>query len=86
MHLAPDFLRAEVNRLTLGVPPPAQKELESTAAIAIGAEISPHGPPVVQAPPEKTEGPELAPISRLNSGPSVERRTGFEPATLSLGS
>ena len=79
--LSPGFMRSEVERLKFGFP------VEATVRVAAGAEAGPFAAPLLQgegADVKKagTPGqmPQESPAFRL------ERETGFEPATLSLGS
>lgn len=80
-HLSPAFRLAEADRLKLGADAP--ELLEPMRAVVNATRLGPYGVHVVG---EKNEGPETATISRATSGPSVERRKGFEPSTPSLGS
>jgi hypothetical protein len=71
-HLAPGYLRAEVDRLAFGLP-------ESAPAPLAAMLLQPGVPGTTKAgtPGRK---PQEIPAWKL------ERETGFEPATLSLGS
>jgi len=79
--LSPGFMRSEVERLRFGLP------VEAPVRAAADAEAGPFAAPLLQgegAPKEKAgtprQDPQDVPAFRL------ERETGFEPATLSLGS
>ena len=79
-HLAPDYLRAEVDRLQFF--PDAKVQLEPVP-VAVNAQL---GPMVVQAPPA---GPstDQEPITKPLEKPSVKRarHRGFEPLTYGSG-
>lgn len=83
-HLAPEYLRAEVDRLALGPKPAAGDEPRREASRAVAGSSVPNPSP---RGAQKGEGPESG-----EEFPSkiqallTERRTGFEPATPSLGS
>ena len=84
-HLAPDFMQAEVDKLRL-IPRPAPDQTEVPASLfrAPGGQDG--------ALVGRTEDPEKrkagGPARNLAERPAfhLERETGFEPATLSLGS
>lgn len=85
-HLAPDFLRAEIDRLTFEPKVTASPTAQAPEVVA-GAVNSP--PFVPRLSPElrqrlETESPGSA--TARNRGFIPERRTGIEPATPSLGS
>jgi len=68
-HLAPEYLRAEVDRLQFGARP-APMEPESTtsaesASVAMVANLAPHGPPVVH----DTENDPKPPVTRDTKTP-----------------
>ena len=77
-HLSPAFRLAEADRLKLGADAP-----ELLEPMRLAANL---GQLWVKAGEGNERGPETATISRATSGPSVERRKGFEPSTPSLGS
>lgn len=82
-HLAPEFLRAEVDRLTFQ---PRSTELTNEAGQATGTgDAHPESERSVPNRPQgSTEGKEEAPDSGRflegNQGLLVERRKGFEPS------
>ncbi len=78
--LAPEFLRSEVERLKLGVPAPA--EAAAVAEVAAGFAAS------LLHEPRRGKRRAGNPFAFREGFPALvlERETGFEPATLSLGS
>ena len=80
LHLDPNYLRAEIERLTFGVPAPAKACNETAAA----------DPLVSIVCPAKGEGGSEGDRDSLETlAPqtlTVERDIGFEPTTFSLGS
>ena len=83
-HLAPNYLRAEVDRLSFGATPsPHERIAEEARQVANSGQFVPLVSPIEQAG-QKNEGPGSANVQ--NRGPISERRMGFEPTTLSLGS
>jgi len=91
-HLAPEFMRAELEKLTLlPLPPPAPGDQVKTqiravagvdgALVGRGAEGELDDAAGQATPQEKTPGVSGRWVHR-----KMERETGFEPATLSLGS
>ncbi len=80
-HLAPEFLRSEADLLSFEPPKPqATPTLEEARAVAGGV---PNPSPLIELTP-KAESPGSATLQ--NRGSISERRKGFEPSTLSLGS
>ncbi len=82
-HLSPEFLHAEIDRLSFG-PMPALDARTEVVAQAMNAApfVPPLSPPFTGA--QKSESPGSATVQ--NRGSISERRKGFEPSTLSLGS
>jgi integrase len=79
-HLAPDYLRAEIDRLRFHAP--EEREQQPVEAVA----TAPLGPPVVQ---EASEGPRTVNPSIPNppqiTAKSLARHRGFEPLTYGSG-
>jgi integrase len=82
-HLAPGYLRAEVDRLAFGLGAPEDDEAEDTRQRAIaGAFATPLLPDAdrdISKASTRSAFPEAFPM------PALERDTGLEPATFSLG-
>jgi len=79
-HLAPEYLRAEVDRLRFGVSP-ASAEPEA-ATVAMVANLAPHGPPVVQGTRIGSNPPSPATEKHLKQSMLGEARPeGIEPPT-----
>jgi integrase len=57
-HLVPDYLRAEIDRLSFGIQPPAPPSKDSQA---VAGSATAFGPPVVQGPVDGTEEPAAGP-------------------------
>ncbi len=81
-HLAPEYLRAEVDRLNFGVQPAPAPEPETARAVANSAPfvpvVSPGDPEGVNQPDHRRRNP-----SKIQDV-SQARRAGLEPATLGL--
>lgn len=70
--MSPDYLRTEIDRLSFDTGP--------------GPAVQSFGPPVVQGGAKIQKAPDSWAGNPTNPGLFVERATGIEPATPSLGS
>ena len=81
-HLAPGYLRAEVDRLAFGLATEPAEATEARQSAIAGWFVTPSLPAVGDGVSRAAAGsdfPEGLPVA------AVERDTGFEPATFSLG-
>jgi hypothetical protein len=92
-HLAPEYLRAEVDRLSFGpavtgTVPDGDRPLTPTLSPAArGRGRDAFATPLLRTPPTGKEKAGTRGDQATGFRPSeLERETGFEPATLSLGS
>ena len=94
-HLEVEDLRDAVNQMPLSPVSTALLErvggskseaLDPSDSACTNAELRPFGAPVVQLVPRGKRRARTAGETAANPGPYLERETGFEPATLSLGS
>jgi integrase len=82
-HLAPDYLRTEIDRLSFG-PPPSRSDDRARAAATAGS--APLVTSLVQGDSIRSEEPIGADAgAQALSALGAERDTGLEPATFSLG-
>jgi len=84
-HLAPNYFKAEVDRLRFGGAPPTSAEPEPTATVAV-ANAEPFAAYVLQdaqtAPPSPTN---TAPDQQQFHAVAAARHRGFEPLTFGSG-
>jgi integrase len=82
-HLAPGYLRAEVDRLSFGLPPQVDAPEKARQTANAGSFVTPLLPtPGSEVQGPSTDGAVPQPLALL----AVERDIGFEPTTFSLGS
>jgi len=91
-HLAPDFMRAEIEKLTLAPASEAPAPLAEVVPLravagANRALVGRDDEDPTEPPPHRPGGQRKRPgVTGPFVKPNLERETGFEPATLSLGS
>jgi hypothetical protein len=78
-HLAPGYLRGEIDKLSFGLPSGVNRPLP-------GADSSSFATPLLPSAEEGLLAAEAVTKSPMSISDFVERATGIEPATLSLGS
>jgi integrase len=80
-HLAPEYLRTEVDRLSFGLKPAEAEMTEPAAAVA----NSPFFPTVSPTESGKEKAAESDGVSSVNPAASSVRDTGFEPVAFGFG-
>ena len=83
-HLAPEYLRAEVDRLSFGAPPPLPTRPAGAPREGGVVQSSPFGARVVQDGETSKEEAEPPGDSPRISAPSTARQAGLEPTTPGL--
>ncbi len=82
-HLAPEYLRAEVDRLAFGVRP-AEVPVAPPLLMAVNTKTGPSGAPVVQGKRDAIQPQDSEENSLEIQTASPARQAGLEPTTLGL--